>query len=228
LVLVQSRPGQWSSPAMDALRGASPLTRVCRLLGSWCEGETRSGQPPQGCVTIYWHQWQARFARQLDRRMAGRQSAWSLPPTASAEEHTLAEAERPPARGEGPIAIYAERAETAAALADACRSAGYEPQVFSSSRHASARAPTAPWDMKRVRAVVWDASPHELADARAVSILRTRFGSAPVLAIVDFPRADDCDRAIAVGVEAVLSKPYSIHDLLWLLDRALDAQTASA
>jgi CheY-like chemotaxis protein len=225
LVLVQSRPGQWSATAIDALRRASPLAQVCRVLGSWCEGEARSGQPPQGCLSIYWHQWQARFAQQLDRRMAGCEPAWSLPPTASAEEHALAEAERPLARGEGPIAVYAERAESAGALADACRSAGYEIQLVCSSPRRPACIATAPRDTKRVRAVVWDTSPEEMTEPRALSVFRDRFGWAPVLAVVDFPRADDFARAIEAGVEAVISKPYSIHDLLWHLDRAIGGRT---
>ena len=41
IVLVQSRPGEFSAAEIDDLRRLAPLARVRRLLGTWCEGEAR-------------------------------------------------------------------------------------------------------------------------------------------------------------------------------------------
>jgi CheY-like chemotaxis protein len=41
----------------------------------------------------------------------------------------------------------------------------------------------------------------------------------PIVAIVDFPRVEDRDRAMAAGAAAVLSKPLLLDDLFWQLDQ---------
>ncbi len=56
IVLCESRRGQFSAEAIDGLRRLAPLARIWRVLGSWHEGEPRSGHPPAGCVSTYWHQ----------------------------------------------------------------------------------------------------------------------------------------------------------------------------
>lgn len=45
---------------------------------------------------------------------------------------------------------------------------------------------------------------------------------APVIALLDFPRIEDYDRAMAAGAVAVVSKPLHLDDLFWQLDRALE------
>ena len=50
IVLAQSWPGQFSPKQIERLRRLAPLARVDELLGSWCEGETRTGRPPGGTL----------------------------------------------------------------------------------------------------------------------------------------------------------------------------------
>ena len=57
IVVAQAFPGQFSADAIDQLRRAAPLARVVGLLGSWCEGETRTGWPWPAAIRVYWHQW---------------------------------------------------------------------------------------------------------------------------------------------------------------------------
>ncbi len=52
IVLLQSWPGQWPAADVAALRRAAPLARVAAILGSWCEGETRTGRPLAGAVRL--------------------------------------------------------------------------------------------------------------------------------------------------------------------------------
>ena len=48
IVLAQSRRNQVSQSMVDYLRSKTPGVPIVVLLGSWCEGENRSGQPLLG------------------------------------------------------------------------------------------------------------------------------------------------------------------------------------
>jgi len=61
IVLAQAYPGQFSEAEVKRLWRLAPLGRVIGLLGSWCEGESRSGRPWPGGIRLYWHQWPARW-----------------------------------------------------------------------------------------------------------------------------------------------------------------------
>jgi CheY-like chemotaxis protein len=208
IVCVQSRPGEFSDAAIDALRRLAPLARVWRLLGSWCEGEQRSGRPPSGCTHTYWHQWRQRAARDFAAARAGRCPLWGLPPTATADERGLAIAQTPVEKRTGLIVVCAQRAETASALAEACRPAGFSTTVVVGDQPFAAGGATA---------LLWDTSVEEACEVRRVERLRSAAGGAPLLALVGFPRPDDCRRAMAAGVTAVISKPFLVPDLLGYL-----------
>ena len=66
ILLVASRPGRFSAAEVESLHRRAPLARLIALLGSWCEGEVRSGHPWPGVTRIYAHQWQARLPRELE------------------------------------------------------------------------------------------------------------------------------------------------------------------
>ena len=55
VVVLQSRPGQFSTSNFDELRRACPLARIVRVLGPWMEGELRTGRPVPGTLRVYWH-----------------------------------------------------------------------------------------------------------------------------------------------------------------------------
>ncbi len=213
IVLAQARPGQFADSRIEALRTAAPFARIWRVVGSWCEGEGRSAPPPAGCASAYWHQWPARWECELARRQRGEVASWSLPLTASPEEHTLALSAEPLARGVGPLAVFARHPHTAAALADVCRRGGYEVTIVDAGCPVPLPlAGSAPRPM-----IVWDALPEQIGDARAIGIVRAICGTGPIVAIVGFARLDDCRQAAEAGVAAVVTKPYRMHDLLWQL-----------
>ena len=106
IVLAQAYPGQFSHEAVDRLRRAAPLARVLGLLGSWCEGEMRTGRPWPAAIRTYWHQWLPRCSRELECLARGECSAWGLPVTATEEERMLAGVDEPPLQRHGLIAIY--------------------------------------------------------------------------------------------------------------------------
>ncbi|MEO2023653.1 MAG: hypothetical protein ABGX05_17660, partial [Pirellulaceae bacterium] len=56
IVLGQSRRGEFSQQDQEKMLRCAPLAEALVLLGSWCEGETRSGSPAAGWHRVYWHQ----------------------------------------------------------------------------------------------------------------------------------------------------------------------------
>jgi CheY-like chemotaxis protein len=211
IVLCESRRGQFSTEAIDGLRRLSPLARIWRLVGSWHEGEPRTGHPPAGCLSTYWHQWPARAERALEAT-----AGWNLPPTATPEERLLAQNDKPIEQHEGTIVVCAGRLESALALADVCRLAGYDIVIVRDGDDLGAAA---------ALAVVWDATPERLHDEVAVARLKRLTREAPIVAVVGFPRADDVRRARQAGVSAVVSKPYLVRDLLWQLEQAISSDS---
>ncbi len=101
IVVAQSFPGQFSHEAIDRLRRAAPLARILGLMGSWCEGEMRSGRPWPATARLYWHQWPARCRRQFRCLAVGKRCSFALPVTATEEERLLADAVSPLHLGEG-------------------------------------------------------------------------------------------------------------------------------
>lgn len=215
VAIAEPRPGHYSTEQVDTLRRIAPLTRVWRLLGSWCEGEQRSGQPPLGCMSTYWHRLPARMSTEFTAVHDDRCPTWGLPLTATADEGLSAAAKLPAEKRTGLIVVCASRAESAAALADACRLGGYETQIVT-DREA--------FEDSAAVAVVWDTPIEQAVDARRVEQLRRAAGGAPLLAVVGFPRHEEACRALEAGVADVVSKPFLVSDLLWHVARAVEAR----
>ena len=212
ILIAAARDGEGSAAAIDALRRAAPLARIWRIAGNWCEGEKRSGRPPEGCLMSYAHQWPVRWGRELAALGEGAQPAWSLPLTASSEERLLALADRPLTCRSGQIAIVSQSSAAAAALADACRLFGYQPLAVREDRI---------WSAPDAVALIWDTDCYRMVDASRVARLRKFAGDAPLVALAGFPRKGDIRRAQGVGVAGVVSKPFLIHDLYWQLEQAI-------
>src|SRR5690349_536160 len=83
LLLVQSRPGQFSAREVERLHAAAPLARLVALVGPWCEGEARSGRPWPGVERVPWRAWENHLPRALALNGAVQSAAALLPRTAS-------------------------------------------------------------------------------------------------------------------------------------------------
>lgn len=211
IVVAQAYPGQYSSEAVGRLWSRAPLSRLVALLGSWCEGEARSGQPWPGALRVYWHQWSARAPRCLAQLAAGRCGPWTLPPTATDEERWAADV----GGAEGPklvglVAIHTPHAAMAEWLSDACRRIGCA-TVWA--------GPCRPAHIAGARAALFDATDLGHREAEQLARFASRVAPAPVIALIDFPRFEDWRRAERCGAAAVLSKPTSVEDLWWQLRR---------
>lgn len=212
VVVAESRGGEFSATSLDLVRKQVPLARVWRMLGTWCEGESRSGRPPAACLATYWHQWEARMARELERVRQGVNPSWTLPVTATPDERMLASEGTFDRKRSGTIAICAASAAAAEALEDLCRAGGFDTLVAADEGR---------FRLARRGAVLWDTTIGRMTDERRVAEMRSRAGGAPVLAIVGFPRAGDFELARRLGIAAVISKPFLAGDLMWHLDRTI-------
>ncbi len=209
IVLAQARPGQFPAKAVDRLRHLAPLARILVLLGSWCEGEMRTGDPSPGVIRIYWHEWLPRCARELAQLSDGLVSGWGLPVTANDEERLLAADDEEQPRS-GLIAIRARQHAVHDWLSAACRRRGYSTAWLS---------PEGPDDPNDAVAAIFDGTDCDDSEAAQLEHLATSLGPTPVVALLDFPRIEDHHRAIAAGAAAVLSKPLLLDDLFWQLDQ---------
>ncbi|MGD0517939.1 MAG: hypothetical protein ABSA26_10430 [Thermoguttaceae bacterium] len=212
IVIAQAFPGQFSHQDADRLRRLAPLGRIVRLLGSWCEGEIRSGQPLPAAVRIYWHQWNARAGRELHRLIQGQCPSWGLPETATEEERLLQSMAQTPRHGQGLIAIHARGFAMEDWLSTACRTCGYSTVRLRPAHYTL---------IEGAAAAVFDASDLRGEELDQLRRLTGALGHTPVIALLGFPRIEDERRALAAGAAAVLSKPLYLDDLLWQLEQVV-------
>jgi hypothetical protein len=194
---------------VDRLRTAAPLARLIVLLGSWCEGEPRSGRPLPGVVRVYWHEASARFRRELPCWFS-RDSAWSLPITATDEERMLVTSTASLPRGSGLVAIWTRRREMADLLADACRCAGYSTAWLH---------PRFPSRMQGASAAIFDGDSLDPVTVAELRRFTSHVSPAPVLVLLGAPRIQDVRLVRSLG-GTVLAKPFRINELLSALEAA--------
>jgi hypothetical protein len=218
IVLAQSRPGEFSAAAVDRLRRAAPLARLVALLGSWCEGELRTGRPLPGAIRVYWHQWLPRFQQDLERIRRGWCPIWGLPATAGEDERLLLAKGLPLAPRQGLVVIAARQFAMADWLSAACRLAGYATVWLQPSR---------PVRIAGAVALLWDGDDCPHRREAELERLRAEFGPVPILALLDFPRMGDRDEVLAAGAAALLSKPLLVDDLLWSLQEFVTPKAVS-
>ncbi len=214
VVFAQSRPGLFAARDIDRVGRALPLTHFVALLGSLCEGETRSGQPWPGVVRVYWHQWGVRCASELDSAL--QLTSWQLPRTASEVERTELLLGRSVAQEQGLVAIYTRRASYFDALAIACRLAGYA-SVWSSA----CRRP----NFQGAVAALWDAETLSDAEFQQLQQITSLLPDVPVIALLGFPRHNHVRAALARGASSVVSCPFLLPDLWTAIRDAASQRT---
>jgi hypothetical protein len=178
---------------------AAPLARVVVLLGSWCEGETRSGAPLADLHRLYWHEARQAAPRELAALAAGRVSRWSWPAMAAPFSAPI-----PTDRRNGLVVVFSGSVVMAEAVSFALREAGWETALAQ---------PTGAKLILGAKAIVWDvAAGADRADADWET-LQTGFAGVSVVAVCGFPRPQDVARLRSMGVDVVLGKPFQISDL---------------
>ena len=217
IVLAQAWPGQFSLADVDRLRQAAPLTRIIGLLGSWCEGEARSGAPWPGVPRIYWHQWPVRWRTELARHATGVCPAWGQPVTFTEEERLLLPVNEMDSR-QGTVALSCHDPAVEAWLSAALGAQDYSCVAITGSLSTRIRG---------VDAALWEEHACDAAEVEDLKRLVAALAPAPVLALLSFPRAEDCERTLSGGAVAILSKPLLLGDLFAELERVLPGRRSS-
>ena len=212
ILVGQSRPGQFAANDLEQLHRLAPLARLVVLLGSWCEGETRTGHPWPGVVRLYWHQWQPRFARELLR--GGAFAVWSLPRTTTDVEQLLHVTPRPFQTNSGLVAIHTYDPLAFDCLADACRLGGFT---------VARVPPDAKRGVRGAAAAIWESRVGSDVEFESLRQFAESLAPVPVVAILSFPRLDDIVRAHTAGAAAIVAKPFLVEDLLWQIENAMRA-----
>ena len=94
ILILQSYTGEHPPSVLNRVRQSYPITPVVSVLGSWCEGELRTGWPLVGTHRIHWNDWTSQGASELHALASGKFSVFGLPPTCKEEEVLLEQAKR--------------------------------------------------------------------------------------------------------------------------------------
>jgi hypothetical protein len=210
IVIAQTRPGQIHARQVHSLRRLAPLARCVAVLGSWCEGEARTGNPWPGMPRLYWHQWPIAALRELRRLADERESWWQLPHTAAADERFLVMRGDECEPQHGLVAICARDWESTEALADLCAAAGYQSVWYRRDK---------PPRTQGTCAVVWDGDALDRFAEEELCRTRRVFERVPFIVLLNYPRTTDVRHALDCGATCALSKPICVEDLLAALGR---------
>lgn len=226
VVLLASRPGEFLDSKVNQLRAAAPLARLVNLLGSWCEGEMRTGVPLSGMVRLYWHEWEPVCERELARlgnflvassgakSISSTTSTWSMPVTATDEERLLANRPITFPRGSGLVAINSPSPAMSGWMAEACEKQGYSVVLCAVSAE-NLRDKKTSSEIRGVSVVIVDASECNKAEQARIKTLQARWPSARMIVLLDFPRIEQRRRLQEQGVDTIVSKPITLEGLLW-------------
>jgi hypothetical protein len=222
VVLGQSRRGEFSPQDQERMLRFAPLAEAIVVLGSWCEGETRSGSPATGWQRVYWHQFVDRARVEIlpgliNDQGVGRQ-ARRLPRTVTENERGLARSQWQIPSGAGRIAINTPSQVDYEAVAEACRTAGYETIWCQQSDRS---------EMDAVRCVVWDRWGFESDDLAAWTEWQKEWKHLPTVATIGFPRKQDLQWVASGTVEAIVGKPFVIAELLNAVEEVVSRKQES-
>jgi CheY-like chemotaxis protein len=212
VVIAQSRPGEFLHDELDQLVQLAPLARFVLLLGSWCEGETRTGQVWPGATRVFWYDWPGEIARNLPAISEGRFAPWLAPATTLEEERYLFGSPNqgvPEKNGElhssPTVLVCTRRSSYGEALCTACRQQGYD---------AIWQRPDQTERIPGVGAILWEGIQLLPAEVAELQALATLWPQTPIIALADFPRLETQARAFAAGAVALLAKPCSLAHLV--------------
>lgn len=216
MLLAQSRPGQISGHDVARLHALWPLTPQIALLGSWCEGETRTGKPWPGIPRIYWHQWRPRLERYLFDSPGN--APWRQPRSASETELSLVSC-RSKTQVSPRSVILSCSANSRDSLTEALQLVGTEVIPVSGL----ARADAAGKDHPRTgRILVFDTPQLGPKSVETLRTLISRWQPEGCVISTDFLRVNELLEWRKAGATIVLARPWLIDDLAWCLEHAAE------
>lgn len=210
VLIAQGRPGTFSMREIEIIRRAAPLAGIVALAGTWCEGEPRTGRPWPGVQRLYWYEFPSWWQRQLTLWAAGKCPDWARPGISELRISDCGLRTKSSHRS-GTIVVNSDVRETADVLSDSLCRAGYA-TIWQRGSRSHDR-------FRGAIAGIWEGG--QLNDREAIQLStfcrQLSADGAPVLALLDFPRRDRVNKAISLGITAILGKPWLNADLITTL-----------
>lgn len=223
IVIAQSRPSQFPQERIDSILRKAHGTPVVAAMGSWCEGEQRSGTPLQGVKRVFWHQFEGQFEQFLAALSEDRYSSWTQPVTLTNADK-IQSTVLPSRAGQAKRAIHSGKSltvgvsawnrDTWLTLSDAVRCFGWQPVWV--ERMASSM-PTHQLDVILVDA---DSMTKDLMGR--LMWIRRNVSRSPVVLLLNFPRHQDRDQYVDLGVREFVHKPFELTNLHAAMSRRVD------
>jgi len=207
IVLLHARPA-FQDDDLAAIRRCCPATPIVVVLGSWCEGETRTGRPMLGVSRVFWYEWRTFLERNLAAIRLGVCPEWGWPVTTSPDEAIDQRSADELPQGSGLVAVCCEELAVTEALAELLRRAGYATACYQSEGDTA---------LGNVRAVVWDVQSVDEETVKQIFAAAELHPGAIHVLLAAFPRWQESVRLAKVPNLHELAKPFSIDDLLHVL-----------
>jgi hypothetical protein len=217
VLVCQSRRGSVSQTFVNHVRNLFPQAPLALLLGSWCEGETRSGNPLQGVTRMYWHEWNGSYGS-----LAARLHAHGIHLPNSLNNRRPQEILRSADTEAGPLTVAEHSAATEPCVIGVSALTLCQFETLEEPLRALGATPIwleqATWracDPQEIAAVCLDSDGvGELLYGR-VELAREIVPTAPLILTLNFPRKEELSELRSeLNVKAVLSKPFDLH-MLW-------------
>jgi hypothetical protein len=215
VVFAQARRGRFSDHDVARIHRLCPLAQLISLLGTWCEGEMRTGEPLAGVARFYWHQWRPQL---LAGREDCRRAHWAQPRTYTLFDQSLRSSSRPTEAASLDstllnVAVGARRQSDYQGLAAALDrfTTFWANRPEGTAERISSPSSTPPdW-------LVWDAQAWDALEQTSLQDALQRLTPVATLLLISWPRHEDVEVAERMGVRLVLSKPFRLNDLTAML-----------
>ena len=216
-ILAAARRDQFSHEWIETIRGKLAPTPLIAMLGSWCEGEQRSGEPWPGVQRVYWHQWRNRFDFFLKQLASDQICDWHLPATTNHADgvinpnikNAFGISEHEPVVGVSAVSEMHYQM-----IADAL-------QVFETKTFWIEHRQWEDSAMKQPSLIVVDGDSWTQELKSRIDWLRIDLKiDSPIVQLLNFPRPSDLPALHAAGIIEVVSKPFQLSDLALAIERA--------
>jgi len=216
-ILAAARRDQFSHEWVDSTRKKLAPTPLVAMLGSWCEGEQRSGEPWPGVQRVYWHQWRSRFDFFLKQLASDQICDWHLPATASHAD-TVSNPNlkniRKTTKHEQVVGISAVSEMHYQMVADAL-------QFFETKHFWIEHCQRNGTPIKQPSLIVVDGDSWSPELTTRIDWLRHDIKiDSPIVQLLNFPRRSDLSAQHTAGITEVVSKPFQLSDLALAIERA--------
>jgi hypothetical protein len=187
------------------------------LLGSWCEGQNRSGEPLSGVNNVLWSQWKNRFEQFAVQLSSGLSTDWHQPLTATTADR-VRDLKLDP--------VIVEKLAGTKILISALDRTSFESTCDLLNHYQCGchwqESPDHPSDDEVFDLAIVQGNTVSDSFESRVTAIRQQFDSLPMVAILNGPRAQDVERLAVLGITEIIAKPFSQLDLVFSVSRILN------